>query len=250
MPALNNLGRGGESPAVEAATVAREAVQPARGPVATSLWLSIVSNSRLLCEGLELLLAPYLTFQLIGRYTAAAAPDAGRAPAENHVALIDNNIGPEPVRRWTRHWCGSTPPARVVVLEVEDNVDAIIGHVEAGISGYALVGAAPHTVAETILLASRGGAVCSPEVTARLFAHLAERPARRSSAELRQLLTAREYEVLGYVVEGYSNKEIAAELVIELRTVKQHVHNIFAKLNLDSRLQVARVAAKKGWFVD
>ena len=49
---------------------------------------------------------------------------------------------------------------------------------------------------------------------------------------------------------GYSNKEIAAELVIELRTVKQHVHNIFAKLNLDSRLQVARVAAKKGWFVD
>ena len=145
MPALNNLGRGGESPAVEAATVAREAVQPARGPVATSLWLSIVSNSRLLCEGLELLLAPYLTFQLIGRYTAAAAPDAGRAPAENHVALIDNNIGPEPVRRWTRHWCGSTPPARVVVLEVEDNVDAIIGHVEAGISGYALVGAAPHT---------------------------------------------------------------------------------------------------------
>ena len=87
-------------------------------------------------------------------------------------------------------------------------------------------------------------------MTARLFAHLAERPARRSSAELRQLLTAREYEVLGYVVEGCSNKEIAAELVIELRTVKQHVHNIFAKLNLDSRLQVARVAAKKGWFVD
>ncbi len=61
-------------------------------------------------------------------------------------------------------------------------------------------------------------------------------------------LTMREAEVLHWIVQGYTNLEIAVQLFIELRTVKQHVHHILGKLHLRSRWEVARLAAERGWL--
>jgi DNA-binding NarL/FixJ family response regulator len=192
---------------------------------------------------------PYVAFQLSGQYAAAPFPEPKTLHPDNHIALIDTGIGHNLAIEWTCYWRACIPPARVILIEMVDDIDMIMSSIEAGICGYTLLNAAPHEVAEMILLVSKGHTICSPEVTAQLFARLAEtRRTKPASPELRLLLTAREYEVLNYVVKGYSNKDIAAKLVIELRTVKQHVHNIFAKLNLENRYQTVRVATEQGWF--
>ncbi|SRR5258706_582485 len=61
-------------------------------------------------------------------------------------------------------------------------------------------------------------------------------------------LTARELEVLRYLADDYSNQQIADLLVIEVRTVKHHVHNILAKLNVGHRWDAARLALEQGWL--
>jgi DNA-binding NarL/FixJ family response regulator len=200
--------------------------------VCRPLALSFISNSCLLREGLQIILAPYISFHLSRLYSAVPLPDPSVAHPENHVALIDSRIGKALAEQWTRYWRSCLPPARVILFELVNDIEVIVSSIESGISGYALENATPRELAETIRLASEGCALCSPEVTAQLFARLARTPSSKSNTlELQLLLTAREYEVLSYVVKGYSNKEIATLLVIEQRTVKQHVNNIFAKLN-------------------
>ncbi|MBZ0309196.1 MAG: response regulator transcription factor, partial [Anaerolineae bacterium] len=62
-------------------------------------------------------------------------------------------------------------------------------------------------------------------------------------------LSERELEVLRYITRGYSNKEIACELYITVRTVKHHIHNILRKLNLSRRQEAARYATERGWLL-
>lgn len=224
-------------------------VRPEHNGAAQALSLSITSNSCLLREGIQMILAPYLPFHLFGQYAAQPFPEELRFPPENHIALIDSGIGYDLVSQWIRYWRAVVPSSKIILLELTNNIDIIVRSIKAGICGYTLENATPQEVATTIRLVNQGGAICSPEVTAHLFACVSTMAHHDPNLpQLRLLLTAREHEVLEYVVKGYSNKEIAAKLVIELRTVKQHVHNILAKLNLKNRIQTVRIATEQGWF--
>lgn len=64
----------------------------------------------------------------------------------------------------------------------------------------------------------------------------------------REPLTRRETEVLGYMVRGLTTKEVAGELKIEYQTVKNHVSNIYRKLNVRNKVQATTYAVRKGWF--
>jgi DNA-binding NarL/FixJ family response regulator len=98
-----------------------------------------------------------------------------------------------------------------------------------------------------LLLLQRGHAVCSLDIAARVFARLADLgDDRQESADVGAGLTEREREVLAYLAADHSNQEIAERLVIEVRTVKHHVHNILAKLKARHRWQAVMVARDQG----
>lgn len=209
--------------------------------------LSIVSNSRLLGEGLIALLARRLDVQLVAIYPSQPITANHVANPCDHVALVDSSIGRVAAQSWTHFWCRHTPPTPVVILELLDDVELILASIEAGASGYTLKDASPEEIAETIWLVSQGKALCSPEITAHLFsrlAHLKSRTAENSPTI--SLLTKREQEVLCLVAQGCSNKEIAEKLCITLRTAKQHVHNILHKLDLKNRHEAAHMAKEHG----
>jgi two-component system, NarL family, nitrate/nitrite response regulator NarL len=218
-----------------------------QGQIAPVIAISIISNSHLLREGLFALLLPHVGVQLIGTY-AGELP--GSTPLPNppgHVILLDSSIGREAAIKWTQYWRLLTPQAHIIILELVNNTDLILACIEAGASGYTLQGSSADEVADAIKAALSGRAHCSPEVTYQLFARIASfrttmRPGTVSP------LTARETEILGYIAAGFTNVEIASRLVIELRTVKQHVHHILQKLNAHRRWEAVRQAAEQGWI--
>jgi DNA-binding NarL/FixJ family response regulator len=215
---------------------------------ADSIAVSIVSNSRLLREGLAAVICPHFAVCLVGHYAGDAEPDFNMPNPAAHVVLIDGGIGEACASAWTRWWHGRETPPAILILELEDNTDVILACIEAGAIGYTLREAAPVDVARAIERASKGQAVCSPEVTAHLCARLAALRATEGQMVASQVpLTAREEEVLRCIAAGYSNKEISAALNIQVHTVKHHVHNILEKLKMSHRRDAARYAVGAGW---
>jgi len=228
--------------------------QPAHVKPTDCISISIVSNSRLMCEGLVGLLKTQLPMQLVhfyeGRDLERVTPTA-ILNVDDHVVLIDSGLGREAAVAWTRFWRNQTPAAHVIVIELTDDLDTVWGCIEAGVGGYTMRGATAAELAETILIVRRGGAHCSPEITGHLFARIATLRAVKHDYDRALIpLTPREIEVLTCVADGLSNQEIATRLVIEVRTVKHHVHNILDKLQVRSRWQAARMAREKNWLLD
>lgn len=210
---------------------------------------SIVSSSVLLREGLPAVLGSYIRLQWIASYPGLPVGAEPFTNPSGHIVLLDSGIGREACLEWTRFCRGRPTPARVLILEMVNDVNIILECIEAGASGYTLQGATPAEVAGAIVQVRRGLAQCSPEVTAQLFARLASLGVRQPPRlPVSVHLTSREIEVLNCIARGYSNRQIADELVIELRTVKQHVHNILDKLKVSHRWEAARFAQEQGWL--
>jgi two-component system, NarL family, nitrate/nitrite response regulator NarL len=231
----------------------RTAIAPDHAAANTTISLSIVSNSQLLCEGLPVLLASYFNFTLLNSHAGEAPSNSTDLPTcSGHVVLIDSRIGQELALQWIRVWRAQSPPASVVIMELMNESRLIVECIAAGGCAYTLQGASIAELADTIQLARQGLARCSPDVTAQVFARLelAEHILALSPPleQIPTVLSFREMQVVQCIVRGYSNKQIAAELVISLFTVKHHIHNILGKLKLSQRWDIARLAMQQGWF--
>ncbi|MBD1844534.1 response regulator transcription factor [Cyanobacteria bacterium FACHB-63] len=212
-----------------------------------SISISIVSNSRLMCEALLLLLQVHQTVDLIEHYRGDVDATEGVPNPFNHVVLVDSGIGFERAIARIQQWCEFEPSPSVIVLELENDIDLILACIEAGTSGYALKGASSEEIHQVISQARQGVAQCSPEVTAKLFTRLANLQKSRSR-HISPPLTPRELDVLRLIAKGYSDRAIACELVIEICTVKHHVHNLLHKLDVRHRWDAARIAMEQGWL--
>jgi two-component system nitrate/nitrite response regulator NarL len=216
------------------------------GPVA----VSVVSNSVLQREALVSLLASHIEIRLIGSYDGSSQPVEHLSNPPGHVVLLDTGVGPEAGLAWTRGWRSLTQPPHVIALELADDSDTILAYIGAGAGGYTLKGASANQVAQAIVWVRQGIAQCSPRVAADLFHRYAAVESTRGQPHTRLTppLTLRELEVLRHVNADRSNQEIAALLVVEVRTVKHHVHNILQKLKLRHRWDAARLATQQGWL--
>jgi DNA-binding NarL/FixJ family response regulator len=135
-----------------------------------------------------------------------------------------------------------SPHTKILILTSFSDVDHVIPAIRAGASGYQLKDIEPDQLVQAIVSVYRGENQLHPKVTTHLMAHVS----RGEEAEDRLVatLTKREKEVLAEIAKGKSNKEIAASLMITEKTVKTHVSNILAKLNLSDRTQAALYAVK------
>jgi DNA-binding NarL/FixJ family response regulator len=138
----------------------------------------------------------------------------------------------------------------VLAVELPDDTELILDCIEAGVSAYTLRGASAAEVAEAISGVRGNRANSDPRITAGVFARLAaladqtaHEPARATP-----VLTPRELEVLHHLSLDRTNKEIAVRMVIEVRTVKHHVHSILQKLKLRHRWDAVRLARERGWL--
>lgn len=133
------------------------------------------------------------------------------------------------------------PAARIVAVDVAEDEQAIIACAELGVAGLLPRGADLADLERMVADVLRGQTSCSPLVATALLKRVHATAAEQNSTpgEEDARLTPREREVLALIELGWSNKQIAQELCIEVRTVKNHVHNLLEKLRVSRRGEAA-----------
>jgi two-component system response regulator DegU len=138
------------------------------------------------------------------------------------------------------------PNTGIIALTIHEEEEYIIELVRAGVSGYVLKDIAPAKLVETIREVAQGNAVIDPSITNKILGEInrLNTSRLRRSKEEWETLTEREMDVLKLMARGCSNKEIAQQLTISEKTVKNHVTSIFRKLQVEDRTQAVLFGLK------
>jgi DNA-binding NarL/FixJ family response regulator len=139
----------------------------------------------------------------------------------------------------------AAPAARIVALCVDDDVADVLPLAEAGIAGYVTREQSLEELVGVVRSVARNEMPCSPGVAGGLLRRVAALAAAGGARDGEALLTAREREIVELIRSGKTNREIAEELVIEISTVKNHVHNILEKLQVKDRAQAAACVERR-----
>ena len=148
----------------------------------------------------------------------------------------------------TRQIKAIAPGVAVLVLTAYDSDQYIIGFLEAGAAGYLLKDVHIDEVIKAIRAVHAGESVLHPAVARRVIDRFVLPPEKRSVPDAMDDLTEREMDVLKLAAKGMSNRGIAEELVISVRTVQTHLNNVFNKIGVGSRTEAVIHALRKGWI--
>ncbi len=147
----------------------------------------------------------------------------------------------------TRKIKAEWPEIGILVLTLYDDEQYIYALVDAGAAGYLLKTSDGSQLAEAVHRIRQGEAVLSPAITEKVLRRMTkDRRAAEQSASTP--LSEREHEVLKLAARGESNKLIARELQVSVRTVHAHMRHIFNKLGVASRTEAVMLGVREGWL--
>ncbi|HEX3047528.1 MAG TPA: response regulator transcription factor [Bacillota bacterium] len=144
----------------------------------------------------------------------------------------------------------SCPQSKIIMLTTFSDDEYVFEALKLGVTGYLLKDIQPAEVEAAILTVYNGGVLMASDVAAKLINKLNTIPApveqTNIDTNIQKLLTPREYDVFRLLALGHENKEIAEKLCLTEGTVRNHVSNIYSKLNLKDRVQVMKYAIEHG----
>lgn len=144
----------------------------------------------------------------------------------------------------TRSVLEELPDTHVLVLTAHEDRNHVIPLLEAGATGYLPKTVSLNQLLDAIRSASRGESVLPPSIASVVVRHLAGDPEPTAV----EVLTSRERQVLTLVAQGLSNRQIAHDLDLSVRTVEAHLTHIYDKLGVGSRTEAALLAQREGWL--
>ncbi len=194
-------------------------------------------------DGLHAMLSTQPDFQVVAEVIDGAEAVQQAAHLHPDIILLDLEMPELDGVTALQQIRANDAAARVIILTAYDSDERIVSAVMAGAKGYLLKGAPREEIFQAVRTVHEGGSLLQPSVTSKLMQHLSERAAKPEGAID---LTSREIEVLRLMAQGYSNKQIAAELVITERTTKFHVSSILAKLEAANRTEAVKIAVQRG----
>ncbi len=146
----------------------------------------------------------------------------------------------------TKRILQENPHIGVILVTMFDDPESVFSGMRAGARGYVLKEAEPEQLQRAIEAANRGEVMLCPVIAKKLLDQFGREPERQPAGLSYEALTQRELEVLQRAADGLSNKEIADRLVISEKTAKNHIANIFSKLQVNDRTQAILYALRKG----
>ena len=212
---------------------------------ATQHRLLVVDDHEVVRQGLVAMLDRRPAFQVVAEAgTAAEAVEMARRFKPDLVVMdvrLPDGSGIEACREIRAEF----PETRVVMLTSYPDEEAVFSAIVAGASGYLLKQIRARDLVSALEAVGRGESLLDPAVTEKVLERVRRIATGGKSDDLAQL-TAQEQKILLLVAEGKTNKEIAAEVFLSDKTVKNYVSSILSKLNLQRRAQAAAFVAKRG----
>jgi len=140
------------------------------------------------------------------------------------------------------------PATAVLVLTAYDDDQYVFALLEAGAAGYLLKDVHADELIKAIRAVRAGESVLHPAIARKVINRFAQPMDEREKKSALEQLTERELEVLKLAAKGMTNREIAQELVLSVRTVQVHLSNVFGKLGVGSRTEAVVHGLRKGWL--
>jgi DNA-binding NarL/FixJ family response regulator len=162
------------------------------------------------------------------------------------VVVMDLNMPGMNGIEATREIARVAPLTRVVVLTISDQDEDVIDAIVAGACGYLLKDSSIQDLMQGIRAAAIGEALISPHIAAKVLQRVRAHGVASDDAAGGPELSDRETEVLRLIANGKDNADIAQELHISPKTVKNHISNILMKLQIENRIQAAVYAVRRG----
>ena len=205
--------------------------------------LVLADDHRIILEGLEQLFQREKDFEVMA--TATTGEEALTAVRKHHpdVLVLDIRMPNGDGLSVLRQIHTEKLPTRVVLLTATLDEDEVLEAMQNGVSGLVLKESAAVGLVQTVRRVQRGERALEPSLVSRALDRLAQREDAKKIAEV---LSKRETEIVKMVAAGLRNKEIAFKLSIGEGTVKTHLHTIYEKLGVHSRVELTMYAYERG----
>ncbi len=200
----------------------------------------LVDDQKLIRQGIQLLLETEDDLSVIGHADNGKQAVQKAQELQPDVILMDVRMPEMDGVQATREILSKMPTCGIIILTTFDDDETIFEGLKAGARGYLLKDISSEEMAEAVRTVAAGEALIQPSITRKVlseFSRMAAAPVNSQPQSLVEPLTEREMEVLLAISRGKSNKEIAEELFITEGTVKNHVSNLIAKLEVRDRTQ-------------
>jgi two-component system, NarL family, response regulator DevR len=211
---------------------------------ARPLRLLVVDDHEVVRQGLVALLERRPNFQVVAEAgTAAEAIEMARR-FKPELVVMDVRLPDGSGIEACREIRAEMPETRVVILTSYPDEEAVFSAIIAGASGYLLKQLRGRDLVSALESVGRGESLLDPAVTEKVLERVRRIASGNATDEMAQL-TAQEQKILLLVAEGKTNREIASEVFLSDKTVKNYVSSILSKLNLQRRAQAAAFVAKR-----
>ena len=212
---------------------------------AEQLRILVADDSDAFRAGLAALLGSVDGITLAGEATNGEEAISRALDLHPDVVLMDLHMPGRNGIEATREIVSAAPHIAVLVLTMHEDDESVFAAVQAGARGYLVKGARQAELLRAVHAVAEGGAVFGPAVARRMVDFFNAAASATSAASFPEL-TAREREILDLVARGRSNAQIAEQLVLSTKTVRNHVSSVFTKIQVVDRAQAIVKAREAG----
>jgi two-component system response regulator NreC len=207
--------------------------------------LLLVDDHPIVRTGLRMLFQSEPGMVIVGEVDGGAAAIEAVQRLHPDVVIMDVAMPDINGIEATRQIKANNPETAVLALTMHEDEQYFFAMLNAGASGYIPKRAAPDDLVSAIRVVAEGNFFLYSTLARFLIKDMSEQGPASAGATI-ESLTPRETEVLTYIAEGYTSREIAETLVISVKTVERHRENIMTKLDIHNRVELVKFAIRKG----
>ncbi|UCC85912.1 MAG: response regulator transcription factor [Anaerolineales bacterium] len=211
----------------------------------SKIRLLLVDDHQVVRAGLRMLFQAEKDMEIVGEVDSGEEALKAIRELKPDVVLMDVVMSGMSGIEATRRIKQANSEVAVLALTMHEDEQYFFEMLQAGASGYVPKRAAPDDLVSAIRVVSQGNVFLYPTLAELLVKDFLQRTESGLSPAAEEL-TPREREVLTYIAEGHTNREIAEALVISVKTVDRHRENIMRKLNLHNRVELVKYAIERG----
>jgi DNA-binding NarL/FixJ family response regulator len=204
----------------------------------------IADDHPLFRRGLRAALESEPDFEVVSEVDTGAVAASAALELQPDVVVMDIKMPGRSGIEATRDIVRQSPNMAVLVLTMFEDDDSVFSAMRAGARGYLLKGSDQMSLMRAIRAAAAGQAIFGPAIASRLIAFFSA--SEGVAVQAFPQLTAREREILSLIASGRNNSEIARSLFLSQKTVRNHISNVFAKLQVIDRAQAIVKAREAG----